>query len=327
MDFQAYISLDHDPRFKTAHQSAMDLHDGLWNGQFGAEQLAWAPGNDEFEFAHRTPGAVVEVSDLGANVGLDTQLSEASKSCTVSPKSSSTPIAEQESVVVRVRNKPIPRKGHTKSRRGCFNCKRRKIKCQETQPACGNCEKAGIYEYLMRAMLALGASHLSITTESDLNSRALVHRVEAMNLLNKALARPAITKEEADARFAAFMILTFQSSCMDDGIFDFLTMLRGCWIQGTHIRMPDSAFSAFVGEHSHLARMDERYTAAQLETLDVKMLDEAMASLTALLPLCEAEVELRYHKLLTNIVTFAYTSPKAGRNFPSLRISSRAHNP
>lgn len=174
-------------------------------------------------------------------------------------------------------------------------------------------------------MLALGASHLSITTESDLNSQALAHRVEAVNLLNKALARPAVTKEEADARFAAFMILTFQSSCMADGIFDFLTMLRGCMFQGKHVRMSDSAFSAFVGEHSHLAKMDERFTDAQLETLDVKTLGEAVASLTALLPLCETEVELRYHKLLTNIVTFAYTSPKAGKDFPSLKRSTLAH--
>ncbi|KAL2816693.1 C6 zinc finger domain protein [Aspergillus granulosus] len=28
---------------------------------------------------------------------------------------------------------------HTKSRRGCFNCKSRRIKCQETKPACDNC--------------------------------------------------------------------------------------------------------------------------------------------------------------------------------------------
>ncbi|KAG9228251.1 hypothetical protein BJ875DRAFT_477959 [Amylocarpus encephaloides] len=33
------------------------------------------------------------------------------------------------------------RKGHKKSRQGCFNCKKRKIKCQETQPACANCSK------------------------------------------------------------------------------------------------------------------------------------------------------------------------------------------
>ncbi|KAF4510816.1 hypothetical protein G6O67_002679 [Ophiocordyceps sinensis] len=32
----------------------------------------------------------------------------------------------------------------TKSRRGCYNCKRRRIKCQETRPSCGHCVKTGL---------------------------------------------------------------------------------------------------------------------------------------------------------------------------------------
>ncbi|KAH7057064.1 hypothetical protein B0J12DRAFT_402882 [Macrophomina phaseolina] len=36
---------------------------------------------------------------------------------------------------------PRPRKGHRKSRTGCANCKRRKIKCDESRPECGNCVK------------------------------------------------------------------------------------------------------------------------------------------------------------------------------------------
>lgn len=40
--------------------------------------------------------------------------------------------------------RPIPRKGHTKSRRGCFNCKRRKVKCCESHPTCAHCKKAGL---------------------------------------------------------------------------------------------------------------------------------------------------------------------------------------
>ncbi|KAF5551847.1 sterol uptake control 2 [Fusarium mexicanum] len=42
------------------------------------------------------------------------------------------------------RRRPIPRKGHTKSRRGCFNCKRRRVKCQETTPSCDNCDRLGL---------------------------------------------------------------------------------------------------------------------------------------------------------------------------------------
>ncbi|WYZ37866.1 hypothetical protein EsH8_II_001372 [Colletotrichum jinshuiense] len=42
------------------------------------------------------------------------------------------------------RRRPIPRKGHTKSRKGCHGCKRRKVKCSEARPVCGGCQRMGI---------------------------------------------------------------------------------------------------------------------------------------------------------------------------------------
>lgn len=42
------------------------------------------------------------------------------------------------------RRRPIPRKGHTKSRRGCLNCKRRRVKCPETIPSCENCHRLNL---------------------------------------------------------------------------------------------------------------------------------------------------------------------------------------
>ena len=60
-----------------------------------------------------------------------------------SANSSATPTNQIE-VEPWVRRKPIPRKGHTKSRRGCFNCKRRRIKCNEKRPDCNHCIKAGL---------------------------------------------------------------------------------------------------------------------------------------------------------------------------------------
>ncbi|EPE08791.1 gal4-like transcriptional regulator [Ophiostoma piceae UAMH 11346] len=51
-------------------------------------------------------------------------------------------------------NRRLERRGHTKSRRGCFNCKRRRIKCQETRPACGHCQKTGLQcEYPMAPLV------------------------------------------------------------------------------------------------------------------------------------------------------------------------------
>ena len=46
------------------------------------------------------------------------------------------------------RRRPIPSKGHRKSRRGCYSCKRRKVKCSEEQPVCADCGRMGfVCEY------------------------------------------------------------------------------------------------------------------------------------------------------------------------------------
>jgi hypothetical protein len=63
---------------------------------------------------------------------------------TTVPSSSSSSSSSGDTSLVKARRKPMPRKGHTKSRRGCFNCKKRKIKCPETFPRCENCLKAGM---------------------------------------------------------------------------------------------------------------------------------------------------------------------------------------
>lgn len=55
-----------------------------------------------------------------------------------------TVIRYQPAGATEGRRRPIPRKGHKKSRNGCFNCKRRKVKCPETLPECANCTRNGL---------------------------------------------------------------------------------------------------------------------------------------------------------------------------------------
>jgi hypothetical protein len=163
----------------------------------------------------------------------------------------------------------------------------------------------------MRSMLALGASHLTITTTSaaEMESRALNHRIQAISLLNKALSRPATSKAEADARFATFMNLTFQSSCMKEGLIDFLTMLRGCILQGDLGEL--SAFASFFHD-THMDTMESQITDVELKDLEKQDLDDGVQSLSALEPFLQRDVERRYHKHLTELVFNAYTSPKKG---------------
>jgi hypothetical protein len=162
-------------------------------------------------------------------------------------------------------------------------------------------------------MLGLGASHLALTTssQSGLNTSALAHRVEAIQRLNKALAIPAKDKHDADARFAAFMLLTFQSSCLPDGLLDFLTTLRGCIMQGGEVNS-ESFFVPFL-ENNHQATMNEKLQDVSLELIDNDLLDKAMASLTDLQVYCRPGVELVYHRLLVEGMQAAYNSPRDGK--------------
>lgn len=38
----------------------------------------------------------------------------------------------------------LRRRGHFKSRLGCLNCKRRRVKCNELRPECGPCRRLGL---------------------------------------------------------------------------------------------------------------------------------------------------------------------------------------
>lgn len=94
----------------------------------------------------------------------------------------------------------------------------------------------------MHAVLALGASHLSLCStmsgsdKSALSSsgtgvmerQALGHRVRAIRALNDKLSGGRLSKVDGDAAFAAMMALTFQAGYMVDGMGDFVAMVRGC---------------------------------------------------------------------------------------------------
>jgi len=164
-------------------------------------------------------------------------------------------------------------------------------------------------------MLALAASHLNATSSESLSSAALSHRVQAVSKLNASLSRPAATQAEVDARFAAFLALTFQSSYMEDGLMEFMTMIRGCALvseRNTVDRHPDSAFEPF-SEQKHLVMMMERINAAHVTEADPALLDEAMASLRALTTLCQTKVHVDYLNVMIDVVNLCYQAPAAGK--------------
>ncbi|KAK2594051.1 hypothetical protein QQS21_008236 [Conoideocrella luteorostrata] len=281
------------------------------------------------------------------------------------------------------RRRPIPRKGHTKSRAGCPNCKRRKVKCDEVSPVCGPCKRLDLnceyvkicmaprnasqevvlaassvpqtlsthpgsinftdlrffqhflisafpplpvggrhvwqyisqmshkYEFLVHSMLGLGASHLSLLAPGDFNHAALQHRVAAIEKLNRFLSIPKLSVPDTEAAFAAILALTFQAAHMPDGLDDFLTMTRGCFLVGTYI-VPDldnSAFKTFerdlyIEKASAVAALDEN----RLPLLDEIVADGFRASLEELGPLCNSVVEIEHLAMMRKVITSATNS-------------------
>ena len=77
---------------------------------------------------------------------------------------------------------------------------------------------------------------------------AISHRILAVKALNEALSVPPTSRCERDARMGAALVLAFQSSHLEDGLFEFLTMIRGCNLIASddHLLDPDSAFHVSV---------------------------------------------------------------------------------
>ncbi|KAJ4306039.1 hypothetical protein N0V88_000834 [Collariella sp. IMI 366227] len=287
-----------------------------------------------------------------------------------------TPPTSGSELATTARRRPMPRKGHTKSRRGCFNCKRRKVKCQETRPECFHCTRIGLvceypdtharsalsmvsapaaplqstptmftpadmrffhhflvtaypplpimrgdiwreiaalshsYDYLMHAMLGLGASHLGVYG-GNYSSDALSHRVTAIQYLNQALSTPPKSTAEADARFAAIMALAFQSSCMPDGMNEFLSMIKGCHVIATSslLACKDSLFAEFTQEgYGQSVRRAIGTAPLFLNRSEQILLDEFLVSLRALAPLCRSPLEVLFLASTERVVKVARKS-------------------
>lgn len=174
-------------------------------------------------------------------------------------------------------------------------------------------------------MLGLAASHLHLLTPSttSFSPQALSHRVRAISGLNAALSTPCTSRAEADARFAALMALTFQSSYMPDGMLDFLSTVRGCVVLAT-AAMPGpegSAFSSFTTQR-HLQRvweMSEDLSEGRVQWYrDVAwyraFAEQGLASVKALEPLCQNGFERTYYGVLRSTVEEAKESPLRGKS-------------
>ncbi|KAM0564525.1 hypothetical protein ACHAPJ_000739 [Fusarium lateritium] len=237
-------------------------------------------------------GAFLQSDEISFGESAQSQPQAPSDSSDKATPPSSTSGSGGELVVQQSTQKQrLERRGHTKSRRGCYNCKRRRIK----------------HEYLMHAILGFSASEI-MRTDASVVSSAMNHRIKAIKAIKKRLAetaRTSIEYEEANAMVATCYALTFQSVSLEDGLAEFLTFIRGIMIVGMQM--------LFRGIKPLFENMAEQDTDSLLEPLmgglpliQKGYVDSVVEAITNLKPLCKEQVEIEYHQHLVNMTEKLY---------------------
>lgn len=134
-----------------------------------------------------------------------------------------------------------------------------------------------------------------------------------MKLINQQLAEPLHRPQDADALFASIVCLTSQSTLMPGAMADYLTMTRGSSLVLMSV-MPSldkSIFGMFTVQ-GHLARMAKLVSD---EPKDFTIVNQFLASLNKVKPLCLKEHEMLSYKALLNCVHGVYSSSKEGEYF------------
>lgn len=166
------------------------------------------------------------------------------------------------------------------------------------------------HEYLMHALLSLGASHLSRLTGVDYRRESLTHRGQAIAGLNQALSQTQRNYGESDAMLASCYALTFQASYMGDGLADFITMVRGCALTTDKIRQDHSPTAFNLQPDWHFKYMASRL--AHLPPVDPIHLEEAYMALENLRPYVSGDTEIDFHDALIDVVASLQASPASG---------------
>jgi hypothetical protein len=98
---------------------------------------------------------------------------------------SSVSVADLESAKI-AKKSTGKRKFHKKSRKGCATCKRRRVKCDEARPICGNCERMAIQcVYLIPE-----------STTSNPTNEIMSTPYEPLNIKQEPLTKPRISKKQ-----------------------------------------------------------------------------------------------------------------------------------
>lgn len=172
------------------------------------------------------------------------------------------------------------------------------------------------YDFLAHAILGHAASHLTQTTDKDFSAQALIHRVTAMQLVNKELSKPTNTsnQQEAEVIFATLLVLANQAAYLPDAMLEFVTMFRGCNIVQNIVvsRFKGSVYSTFTPQE-YVTRMQRIVRAHNIGPAESVVVNKFLDSVGKLESRCTGPVERNYHAALEKVARVVGHSSVDGR--------------
>lgn len=175
----------------------------------------------------------------------------------------------------------------------------------------------------MHAILGFAASEL-VPTDSSFIQAAMNHRIKAIKAIKKRLsesARAQTSYEEANALVATCFALTFQSVCLEDGLAEYMTFIRGILIVGMQMMFKGikPIFEQLFEDQQN--EMMEPYLR-DLPLIQRGWADAAVEAISNLRPLCAEPVEVEYCEQLLGIAEKLNVNSFDGKRqlFPCFQI-------
>jgi hypothetical protein len=168
-------------------------------------------------------------------------------------------------------------------------------------------------KYLMHALLGLSASHLHrVDPKASYHETAVSHRGHAIVGLNHAIANltSSTPAHETDAMLAAVYSLCFQASYMEDGLVDFMTMVRGCALITEQIRSSGATTSFWLKDDAYLAQLEPG--VSNLPPIDRDILNTGLQSLTRVSQILSSRTDMAFFMALKRTLTACLTSTRDG---------------
>ncbi|KAF5616815.1 UPC2-like regulatory protein [Fusarium tjaetaba] len=291
------------------------------NQQFTTGMLSFTDQPD-FDYA-----AFLQADDITFGEGAQTQQQVPSDSSDKATPPSTTSGSSSELIArPSAQKQRLERRGHTKSRRGCYNCKRRRIKCQETRPACGHCTKTGLKcEYPSMPQITHQPHH-QIPLFSLQDMRFFQH------FLTQCYPHHPLKQEDIwtheipciahNHEYLMHAILGFSASELmrnDASIVSSAMNHRIKAIRAIKKRLAETARSSMDYEEANAMVATCYALTFQSDALLEPLMqglpliprgytDSAMAALTNLRPLCERPVEVEYHQHLVKMAEKLYVN-------------------